>query len=67
MTGAPAFAPAQKRTGFRKAPLMGGILREFFLCICTIADRLSPISLKNFLRQGLTETDVWIIISSYLN
>jgi len=45
----PAFAPSQKRTGFRKAPPMGGTLREFFLCICTIADRLSAASLKNLL------------------
>ena len=41
---------------------MGGTLRKFSLYICTIADRLSAASLKNFLRQGLTRTDVWIII-----
>ena len=46
---------------------MGGTLREFFLCICTIADRLSAASLKNFLRQDLTRTDVWIIMISYLS
>ena len=67
MTGAPAFAPAQKRTRFRKVPPMGGTLREFFLYVCTIADRLSAASLKNFLRQGLTRTDVWIIMNSQLN
>ncbi len=63
MIGIPAFAPAQKREGSRKAPRMGRPCGNFpFAFVLSLtAYPLPPPPQKKFLRWGLTGTDVCII------